>query len=88
MHDKLWQTLSRLPNFNLLKYTDHYVLTQDVGMGSPLVIQGDSLQEIYDKLLAKDYDPRQTFDWSRIIAALSTTPREDHGTNTETTENH
>jgi hypothetical protein len=43
---KLLEILSGFGNFNLIKYTGHYALTIDRGMGKPLIIQGDNLEEI------------------------------------------
>lgn len=38
--------LTSLSNFNLIKYTSHYALTIDRGMGKPTIIQGESLGDI------------------------------------------
>lgn len=46
----LFERLSKLKNFNLIKYTGHYALTIDRGMGAPIIIQGNSLDEIADHL--------------------------------------
>lgn len=44
------EALSNLKNFNLLKYTDHYVLTIDPGMGKPIIFEGDYLEEVLEAL--------------------------------------
>lgn len=47
---KLYEELVKLENFNLIKYTGHYVLSIDGGMGAPIIIQGDDLEEIIKEL--------------------------------------
>lgn len=42
--------LEKLSNFNLIKYTDHYVLTIDRGMGKPIIYEGDTLGEVLQQL--------------------------------------
>jgi len=43
--------LTQLKNFNLIKYTNHYALTIDRGMGKPLIFQADNLEDILHQLL-------------------------------------
>lgn len=43
---QLYELLNTLDNFNLIKYTDHHVLTIDRGMGRPIIIEGDTLVDI------------------------------------------
>lgn len=35
-----------LENFNLIKYTGHYVFTIDNGMGKPIIFQGEELLDV------------------------------------------
>ncbi len=44
--NSLEEELTKLSNFNLIKYTDHYVLTIDRGIGRPIIIEGDNLEQI------------------------------------------
>lgn len=41
-----FEMLKKLTNFNLIKYTGHYALTIDRGMGAPVIIQGESLEAV------------------------------------------
>ncbi len=44
------ETLSRLSNFNLIKYFDHYVLTIDKGIGKPIIFEGDTISDVVAQL--------------------------------------